>query len=244
MWRKSGKSGAWIVNDTRQQLSARLEAVEARISAACRRAGRGRRDVTLVAVTKTVSADTASLLLELGVTDLGENRPQELWRKAGVLPRSVTWHLIGHLQRNKVSRMLPLAAWIHAVVSLRLLEALETEAGRQGIAPRVLLEVNASGEASKHGFQPAEVPGLASRLHQLQHVQVCGLMTMAALLPDPQQCRPTFRTLRDLRDRLQDLAALPLPHLSMGMSNDFEVAIEEGATMVRIGSALFEGVSK
>jgi pyridoxal phosphate enzyme (YggS family) len=227
-------------------LAARLEAVEERLAAACRRAGRSRADVTLVAVTKTVTPAVAAVLPALGVHDLGENRPQELWRKAAALPPAVRWHLIGHLQRNKIERTLPLVSCIHSVDSLRLLEALEEAAGKRQAPLEVLLEVNASGEASKHGFAPEEVPGLAAPLLALRWLRPAGLMTMAAYEEDPERCRPTFVMLRALRDRLRgELGpALPLPHLSMGMSNDFEVAVEEGATMVRLGTVLFEGLAE
>jgi hypothetical protein len=225
------------------RLARRRDALEERLQAACRRAGRARSDVTLVAVTKAVSAEVAAVLPELGILDLGENRPQELWRKAAALPPTVRWHLIGHLQRNKIERTLPLVHLIHSVDSLRLLLALEVEAGRRGQPVPVLLEVNASGEASKGGFAPAEVPGLVPRISELQHVQVRGLMTMAALEDDPERCRPTFAALRELRERLAVELGPPhrLEQLSMGMSNDFEVAIEEGATLVRIGTALLAG---
>jgi PLP dependent protein len=225
-------------------LAGRVQAVEERLRAACRRAGRDRAAVTLVAVTKTVGPEVASELVRLGVAHLGESRPQELWRKAAALPPSVHWHLVGHLQRNKVERTLPLVELIHSVDSLRLLTALEEEAARQGRTVPILLEVNASGEASKHGFAPEEVPGLVAHLAGLRHVRVRGLMTMAAPLDDPQDCRPTFATVRALRDRLRGEVGPPhaLEHLSMGMSNDFEVAVEEGATLVRLGSVLFEGL--
>jgi pyridoxal phosphate enzyme (YggS family) len=227
-------------------LAGRLNAVEERIQAACRRAGRPRGDVTLVAVTKTVSADVASLLPALGVVHLGESRPQELWRKAAALPASVHWHLIGHLQRNKIERTLPLVRLIHSADSPRLLTALEQEAARQGLTVPVLLEVNAGREASKGGFSPEEVPGLVPQLAALRHVHVRGLMTMAAFAEDPERCRPTFAALRALRDQLRGQLGPPhaLEHLSMGMSNDFEVAVEEGATLVRVGTALFEGLSR
>jgi pyridoxal phosphate enzyme (YggS family) len=230
--------------DPRSVLAARLAAVEARLEAACRRAGRQRSDVTLVAVTKTVGPDVAALLPDLGVRDLGENRPQELWHKAALLPDGVRWHLIGHLQRNKVERTVPLVCLIHSVDSVRLWQELETTKGT-GPLP-VLLEVNASGEASKHGFRPDEVLGLAPVLEGLRRVRVDGLMTMAALADHPQDCRPTFVLLRELRDRLRALVAgsHPLNQLSMGMSNDFEVAVEEGATLVRLGSVLFEGLGR
>lgn len=227
-------------------LTERLAAVEERLSAACRRVGRSRAEVTLIAVTKTVSAEVAALLPGLGIHDLGESRPQELWRKAEALPPGrVRWHLIGHLQRNKVERTLPLVHLLHSVDSVRLLDAIEQEAAKRDTTVSVLLEVNASREANKHGFAPEEVPGLTPRLVRPGQVRVVGLMTMAALGTSAEQARPTFAALRQLRDRLR--AELgdghALEHLSMGMSNDYEVAVEEGATLVRVGSALFEGLA-
>jgi PLP dependent protein len=218
-----------------QKLRANLAAVEERIGKACARAGRCRADVTLVAVTKTVAAEVAALLPELGMFELGENRPQQLWRKADALPRSIRWHLIGHLQRNKIDKTLPLVHMIHAVDSVRLLHALEAEATTQQRELAALLEVNASGEASKQGFASADLPGLAPILGELKQIKVRGLMTMAAL-QNPEACRPTFIRLREMR------AKLGLEHLSMGMSNDFEIAIEEGATFIRLGTVLFDGV--
>jgi pyridoxal phosphate enzyme (YggS family) len=228
----------------RTLLSDRLAAVEERLRAACRRAGRDRAEVTLVAVTKTVSAAVAAVLPELGVMHLGESRPQELWHKAALLPGTIHWHLVGHLQRNKIERTLPLVELIHSVDSMRLLAALEEEAAKRQQPIAVLLEVNASGEASKHGFTPEELPGLVPQLAGLRHVHVHGLMTMAAFEADPLRCRPTFRTLRELRERLRGELGAPhrLQQLSMGMTNDFEVAIEEGATLVRLGTALVEGL--
>jgi len=231
--------------ELRSTLANRLGAVEGRLRAACRRADRLRDDVTLVAVTKTAPVEAAAVLGELGVRDLGENRPQELWRKAAALPPTVRWHLIGHLQRNKIEQTLPLVHCIHSADSLRLLAALEEEAARQGRTIDVLLQVNASREASKQGFAPEEVPGLAPTLLGLKRVRVTGLMTMAAYEEEPQRCRPTFVMLRELRDRLRAVVGPvhPLTELSMGMTNDFEVAVEEGATLVRIGTALFEGMA-
>lgn len=224
--------------DSRQRIAENLAAVEARLAAACRRAGRARGEVALIAVTKTISSEAAALLPELGLYDLGESRPQELWRKAEDVS-GVRWHLIGHLQRNKIERTLPLVQRIHSVDSLRLLEALESAA----IAPLpVLLEVNVSGEASKHGFAPAAVEKLTPSLAKLRRLQVDGLMTMAAYEDDPRRTQPTFAALRALRDRLSVNLGRPLPHLSMGMSNDYEIAVEEGATMVRLGTVLFEGI--
>lgn len=225
-------------------LQERLTQLEARLRTACVRAGRARGEVTLVAVTKSVSAATAARFPELGVADLGENRPQELWSKAAQLPRGVRWHLIGHLQRNKVERTLPLAHLIHSVDSLRLLEAVNAAAARQSVPAAVLLEVNASREPNKHGFALEEVPAVLARLPEFPSLAVQGFMTMAAWAEDPEAARPTFAAVRALREQWQ--AQVPFPHtlreLSMGMTNDFEVAIEEGATLVRIGSALLEGL--
>jgi pyridoxal phosphate enzyme (YggS family) len=225
-------------HEVRSLLSDRLQSVEDRIRAACQRVGRSREQVTLIAVTKTITAEDAAALPGLGILDLGENRPQELWRKAALLPSTVRWHLIGHLQRNKIERTLPLVRMIHSVDSVRLLEELEKQAKDPIDA---MLEVNASGEASKQGFAPDEIAALVQTIQPLQRVRVRGLMTMAALEDDPERCRPTFRLLRELRDSLAKRLEPPhqLDQLSMGMSNDFEVAIEEGATLVRIGTALF-----
>src|SRR5262245_24866013 len=192
------------MHPARDALKENLARVEQRLRAACERAGRPREAVTLVAVTKSVTADVAALLPGLGVNDLGENRPQELWRKAALLPAGVRWHLIGHLQRNKIDRTLPLAYRLHAVDSPRLLAALEA-AGRSPPV-EVMLEVNCSGESSKQGFAPADVPGLAAALRALRHVRVVGLMTMAAFEDDPERCRPSFALLRRLRDELRPAA--------------------------------------
>jgi pyridoxal phosphate enzyme (YggS family) len=222
-------------------LAARVAAVEDRIAAACRRAGRPRSAVTLVAITKTVSARVASVLPNLDVADLGESRPQELWAKAEVV-RQAHWHLVGHLQRNKIERTAAVAVLIHSVDSLRLLDALDTFGRRRGEPVPVLVQFNCSREQAKGGFDSGEAAVLGERLPRLTGLRVEGLMTMAALFDDPEQCRPTFAELRALRDRLRSATGLALPHLSMGMSHDFEVAIEEGATLVRIGTTLFEGL--
>jgi pyridoxal phosphate enzyme (YggS family) len=224
----------------------RVKAVEDRLRGACERAGRRREDVRLVAVTKTIPAELAGLLPQLGIFDLGESRPQELWRKAAPLPATVRWHLIGHLQRNKIERTLPLVHLIHSVDSLRLLEALDQAASNRTAPLDVLLEINLSGEQNKHGFALEEMPALVEPLARIKNLRIRGLMTMAALVEDPEDARPTFAALRAWRDRLQDQlrSVHPLQELSMGMTNDFEVAVEEGATLVRIGSALFEGLAE
>jgi pyridoxal phosphate enzyme (YggS family) len=223
--------------DIRRRLRDNLAAVEERVQLACRRCNRSRADVTLVAVTKSVGADVAALLPELGVRALGESRPQELARKAAALSKEIRWHLIGHLQRNKVELVVPIACLIHSVDSRRLLEKLSIEGERIGRPVDVLLEVNLSREKSKHGFSPDDIP-LNESPWPYPAVHALGLMTMAANVADPEQARATFAELRQLRDRI----GTDLRELSMGMTNDFEVAIEEGATYIRIGSALFEGL--
>jgi pyridoxal phosphate enzyme (YggS family) len=224
------------------RLTENLAAVEQRIGAACARVGRSRDEVTLLAVTKTVSPEVAALLPQLGILDLGESRPQQLWQRAALLPRTVRWHLIGHLQRNKIERTLPLVHRIHSVDSVRLLQALEAT----GRSVEVFLECNCSGEASKDGFAPQELANLPAVLNGLTHVRIVGLMTMAAYHDDPEQCRPTFALLRQLRDRLRPQLHEhhPLKELSMGMSNDYEVAIEEGSTVIRLGTVLFAGLDE
>lgn len=218
-----------------------LATVQERIRQACVRAGRQTEEVTLVAITKYVDVTTARMLLDLGVRDLGENRPQELWAKAAAIPEA-RWHLVGHLQRNKIARTLPLVHLIHSVDSLRLLEALEQASGERGVD--VLLEFNLSGERTKTGFAPESWPEVTALLPRLRNVRVRGLMTMAALHARPGEIRDTFARLRQMRDRYREAVGDPAawPELSMGMSGDCEIAVEEGATLVRIGSALFEGL--
>jgi PLP dependent protein len=233
------------MNDSHSRLEQNCDRIHERVAAACARVGRAPEAVRLVAVTKYAAMEHVSLLPELGVLDLGESRPQQLMERAAQLPAGVRWHLIGHLQRNKARKVLPLVSCVHSIDSLRLLATLDELAGEINVSPRVLLEVNVSGEAAKDGFAPDELLRSVDAIGACRHVRVEGLMTMAPLAEDAEAARPTFRGLRELRDRLKPLlpALMPLNELSMGMSGDFEVAIEEGATMVRIGSSLFEGLS-
>src|SRR5262245_37104844 len=221
-----------------------LAAVRERIASAARRAGRNPGEILLVGVTKYVDPPAARLLIQAGLSDLGESRPQELWAKAAALADTkCNWHLIGHLQRNKVRRTLPLVACLHSADSLRLLEEISHEAVAQNLIANVLLEINISGDSAKHGLAPDEVEALLPKIAELPGHCVLGLMTMASVEGGAAQARRDFAALRKLRDRLSASATnVPLNELSMGMSGDFEVAIEEGATIVRIGSALFEGI--
>jgi pyridoxal phosphate enzyme (YggS family) len=221
--------------------------VRDRIARAAERAGRAPDAVGLVAVTKTGPAERAAALVEMGQLDLGENYPQELWRKAEALAGTpARWHLIGHLQSNKAARSLPLLKAIHGVDSLRLLTFLDDLAARTELAdpPALFLQVNASEEPSKHGWTVAGLLEDAPAIARLSsRLPIVGLMTMAAYDDDPESARPTFVRLRQAREELRQRTGLALPELSMGMSNDFEVAIEEGATSVRVGTALFEGLN-
>ena len=224
-------------------LQKNLDKVEERIASSCEKVARKRNEVTLVGVSKTVDSSLAKLLMEKGIAHLGESRPQELWNKASHLPNA-HWHFIGHMQRNKIDKTLPLIHLFHSVDSLRLLQALDSECQKQNLKLDFLLEVNISGEENKQGFDPSSVLGLASELMALKHLQCQGLMGMAAYALEKEKCRPAFELLRNTRDELSDLLGRKLPELSMGMSNDFEIAIEEGATLIRLGSILWEGLEQ
>jgi len=229
------------------RLRENLAQVHERIAAACARAGRMDRP-RIVGVTKYVGPELARLLVLAGLDELAESRPQELWQKAAALSNlrqthAFRWHLIGHLQRNKVRRTLPLVACIHSADSLRLLEEISREAVAQNLIADVLLEVNVSGDAAKTGFAMDAVEPLLPEIAKLPRLCAMGLMTMAGLEGSPAETRRQFASLRELRDRLRPAGYLGLTELSMGMSGDYEIASEEGATMVRIGSALFEGLS-
>ena len=229
-----------------ERLRQNLESVRSRIASAAHRAGRDPASVTLVAVTKRTPVELIAPLVACGVHDLGENYPQELWKKVealGGLAAAVRWHLIGHLQGNKARKTLPLVRMIHAVDSLKLLQTLDELARDQGNPPAVCLQVNTSGEETKHGWSPEEIPRDAEAIAACRRIPVVGLMTMAALGATSEQARASFAQLRAIQGALRDRTGLALPELSMGMSADFEEAIEEGATLVRVGSALFEGVA-
>ena len=230
-----------------QTIQHNLATVRRRIDEACRRSGRNPDSVTLVAVTKYAEMEWVRQLIGLGVTEMGENRPQQLIQRAGLIAEPVAWHLIGNLQRNKVRSILPRVCLIHSVDSVRLLESIERIAGELDLRPRVLLEVHLSGEAAKQGFDVAELRTAWDQIRQLERTQVIGLMTMAAYSENPENARPVFSRLRELRDELRlrctGSFAVQFQHLSMGMTGDFEVAIEEGATLVRIGSALWDGLA-
>jgi len=216
-----------------------------RAMAAAERAHRPRESWRLVAVTKEVGDEAAAALYELGAAELGENRVKELLRKREALSElNVRWHMIGHLQRRKARDIVGIVELIHSVDSPRLAREIEKRAANAGAAQKVLLEVNVSGEESKYGLTAPGAYDLAREMQDYRYTRPAGLMTMAPIVEDAGQTRPIFRNLRELGERLADegLFAGPEFELSMGMTQDFEVAIEEGATIIRVGSAIFEGV--
>ncbi len=225
-----------------EQFRQNLAHVNQRISAAAVRSGRTAADVQLVAVSKYVDAAMTDLLIQAGANVLGENRPQALDEKFQTINQpGVQWHLIGHLQRNKVKKVVSQAALIHSVDSVRLIDAIDKAATDQGLVAEVLLEVNVSGESAKHGFTSEEVAAALDHASALSAIKVTGLMCMGGLASSDDDVRSEFAQLRELRDRLDSDSLI---HLSMGMSGDFETAIEQGATLVRVGSTLFQGVER
>lgn len=216
--------------------------VEERIAGACRRVGRRREDVKLIAVSKTVPPERIRQACEAGLRDFGENHVQEVQAKRSALADlTVTWHLVGHLQTNKARPARELFHWIHSVDSLRLAEKLDKAAVCASDRLPILLEVNLAGESTKSGARAEEVVELAERVSSLETLELRGLMVLPPFFEDPEQVRPFFRRLRELARTIEsrNLPGVSVRELSMGMSHDFEVAIEEGATMVRIGTAIF-----
>jgi pyridoxal phosphate enzyme (YggS family) len=226
---------------TEDHMAANISHVRSIIAEAALRGGREPEEITLVAVSKTMPVELVQMAYNLGVTDFGENRVQEALPKiAAFHPQEIHWHMIGHLQSNKAGKAVSPFYCVQSVDSLHLAQMLSRHAGEQGNLLSVLLQVNVSGEASKEGMPLAEAPELARQIVVLPHLQVDGLMTIAPLVDDPEQVRPVFRALRLLREQLRaELPQYTWRHLSMGMTDDYRVAIEEGATIVRIGRAIF-----
>jgi len=224
-------------------VSERLERVRERINEACGRVGRDPAEVRIVAVTKGHPAEVIREALAAGLNIIGENRVQEAETKFAELADEVgnkaEWHLVGHLQRNKVRKALAMFSMIHSLDSLRLALEVEKEGAKTQKLTPCLIEVNTSGEASKFGVSPNEVAGLVAEVLKCEHIKLIGLMTVGPLSEDKERIRRSFAMLRELRDRAENVFGCYLPHLSMGMSDDFEIAVEEGATMVRLGRVLF-----
>lgn len=230
-----------------QKIAENLTRIRERIASAAISVGRDPSEVKLVAVSKYVGVAETANLLKAGCSCLGESRPQQIWDKAASPElANAEWHLIGHLQRNKVRRTLPLVSLIHSVDSLRLLEAIDSIAYELNLTSQILLEVNCSGDESKDGMSSNELQSVLAKASDLSNVKICGLMTMAALDGGEAVAERNFAMLREIRDEVQREcpSGVLLKELSMGMSQDFEAAIRQGATVVRVGSLLFEGLKE
>lgn len=245
----------------KRRLTENLKRVEERIQRACARAKRSRSEVTLVAVTKSVGLDVIRTLVDMGVQDLAENRVQELVRRAGMVSewlgrrrldgagrvgKGPRWHMVGHLQRNKVKMLLPWLELIHSVDSLRLAEEIDAQSRKLNRVTPILLQVNAGNEAQKHGLAVAATTHLAEQISTLGHIEVRGLMAMAPFTDDANLIRHVFGRIGELFEEIvqERLCGPEFKELSLGMTQDFEYGIEAGATLVRIGTALFEGVER
>lgn len=222
-------------------LKENLDCVEKEIQKACKRSGRSRDEVTLIAVSKTKPVSTLEEAYGLGVRVFGENKVQELTEKYDALPKDIEWHMIGHLQRNKVKYIIGKAALIHSVDSIRLAETIEKEAAKLDTTARILIEVNVAKEESKFGVMPEEVLEFVEKVSEFDHIRVEGLMTIAPFVENPEENRTIFAHLRKLSVDIakKNLHNTNMSVLSMGMTNDYRVAIEEGATMVRVGTGIF-----
>ncbi|NOZ86890.1 MAG: YggS family pyridoxal phosphate-dependent enzyme [Deltaproteobacteria bacterium] len=224
--------------DRARQIAENIESVNNRIAGAARRSGRNPKDITLIAVSKTKPIQDIELAIKAGQVDFGENYVQELVAKSKALGVGPRLHMIGHLQRNKVKQVLGRAYSIHTLDSEKLARELDRRASWNGISVKVLIEVNIASEESKHGVDPGNVKKIVESVCSLRHLEPMGLMAVPPFLPD-EQVRPYFRQLRSLLEEAKKIAGPQFKELSMGMSNDFEAAIEEGATMVRVGTAIF-----
>ena len=215
--------------------------VEENIRRACGRAGRDPGDVTLIAVSKTKPVELLREAYDLGTRVFGENKVQEIVEKYEALPKDIHWHMIGHLQRNKVKYIIDKVDLIHSVDSVRLAETIEKEAAKHDLTANILLEVNVAEEESKFGLKVDEVEQVVDEIAKFSHIKVCGLMTIAPFVENPEENRPYFRRLCNLSVDIggKNVDNVTMSILSMGMTNDYEVAVEEGATMVRVGTGLF-----
>lgn len=222
-------------------LASNLQEVERKIMEACDKAGRAREEITLIAVSKTKPVPMLQEIYDLGVRDFGENKVQELTDKEPQLPADLRWHMIGHLQRNKVKQVIDKAVLIHSVDSVRLAKAIEAEAAKKDIVVQILLEVNVAEEDSKFGLKVDEVLPAIEEIATMPHVRIKGLMTIAPFVENPEENRTVFAQLQklsvDIAEKNIDNVSVDI--LSMGMTNDYQVAIEEGATMIRVGTGIF-----
>ncbi len=224
-----------------EEISINLKNVEDNINAACQRSNRSRKDVTLIAVSKTKPADMIATIYNEGIRDFGENKVQEILEKKPVLADDINWHMIGHLQRNKVKQVINKACLIHSVDSMRLAEQIEADAAKLNINVPILLEVNVAAEESKYGFSLEEVLPAIEAISKFRHITIKGLMTIAPNVENQEENRPVFRKLKQLSVDIinKNIDNISMEILSMGMTNDYEVAIEEGSTMIRVGTGIF-----
>ena len=224
-----------------EHMKENIEEVRSRIENACRKAGRDPSEVTLIAVSKTMPVEDLLRARELGMKHFGENKVQEIVDKYDQIPKDQTWHMIGHLQRNKVKYIIDKVAMIHSVDSLRLAEAISKEAVKKDVVMPVLIEVNVAGEESKFGVSPDDVKPLVKEISVLPNIRVKGLMTIAPFVENGEENRPVFRRLREISVDIaqENIDNVCMNVLSMGMTVDYDVAVEEGATMVRVGTAIF-----
>lgn len=218
-----------------------LKEVEAKIEAACKRAGRDRSEVTLIAVSKTKPVEMLEEAYETGIREFGENKVQEMMDKYEVMPKDIHWHMIGHLQRNKVKYLMGKAALIHSVDSLRLAEEISAQSVKHEVTTDILIEVNIAGEETKFGTDREEAIALVEAAAKLPNIHICGLMTIAPFVENPEDNRKYFQQIRQLSVDIKEknIDNVDMRILSMGMTRDYEVAIEEGATMVRVGTGIF-----
>ena len=222
-------------------LATNLQKVENKITEACKKANRSREDITLIAVSKTKPVSMLQDVYDLGIRDFGENKVQELADKSPTLPDDIRWHMIGHLQRNKVKQVIDKAVLIHSVDSVRLAETIEAEAAKKGIIVHILLEVNVAEEESKFGLKVDEVLPAIEQIAAMTHIRIDGLMTIAPFVENPEENRTVFARLQKLSVDIakKNIDNVSVNILSMGMTNDYQVASEEGATMIRVGTSIF-----
>ncbi len=232
----SSTAAEMVISD---RIAGNLKRVHEEMARACDRVGRAHNEVELVAVTKTHEAETIAVAFDQGQRLFGESRVQEARAKIPLLPAPARWHFIGHLQKNKIRHALPLFEMIHSVDSVELAQQIDRIAAEEGLHPRVLVEINVAGEASKHGVPVGNAEAALEKILALPRLSLEGLMTIPPLARDPENSRPFFRKLRQLREEVEVSLGMKLAHLSMGMSDDFTVAIEEGATLVRVGTRIF-----
>lgn len=217
-----------------------IKVVQNRVALACEKARRDLNEIQLIAVSKTVELDQIQEAIDAGLTNFGESRVQDAWRKYQALGNKVHWHMIGHLQTNKAKRALQFSDYLHSVDSIRLADELQVQAEKQEKILNIFIQVNTSGEDTKFGFTPQETPDSVQKISEYGNLNIKGLMTIGAYSADEQKVKQCFKQLRELQLRLNErIANLELTELSMGMTNDFEIAIEEGATMIRVGRLIF-----